>query len=437
MQQSIVNDTLNASHSFTLRVLLALFAFAAVWAYFGQVDIIAEAPGKLIPSTFVKVVQPTDAGVVTEILVTEGQAVKEGQVLMRLDQNLSLSDKKAVKAELEQTGLALRRIDAELSGKMFAMRGRDSPELAAQAMDQFRARRQAYQDALAQESGTLLKLRNELQATQQIKEKYEHALPSYRAADEAYRGLYKDGFAPRQQSLEKERERIEKEKDYQAQIYTEQSLRAGIAAQERRVAQVTSDYQKNLQQERSDIVTRHEKLQAEWDKLEHKAGFFELKAPKGGVVKDLAFHNTGAVVSPGTVLATLVPVDEPLQAEVWVKNEDVGFLYPGQAAKVKVSTFPFQKYGLVPAEVRVIGADSSEGRTGEAAPVQNTSPAGQPPSYRTLVLLKAQDLVRDGSVYALKTGMQVQVEVNLGTRSVLEYLLSPMQKTTHEAMRER
>lgn len=104
----------------TLRVLSLMCCGMFAWLVLGKVDIIAEAPGKLVPKTFVKVVQPQDAGVLTEVLVAEGDAVKEGQVLARLDPVTATSDQSSTKSELQQADLQVRRIDAELNGEPFA-----------------------------------------------------------------------------------------------------------------------------------------------------------------------------------------------------------------------------------------------------------------------------------------------------------------------------
>jgi HlyD family secretion protein len=165
----------------------------------------------------------------------------------------------------------------------------------------------------------------------------------------------------------------------------------------------------------------------------------ELRAPQAGAVKDLATHTIGTVAAPGTILMTLVPEGDRLVAEVWLSNQDVGFVHTGQNAKVKLAAFQFQKYGMVEGKVAHINADATE------APSPNTRsdalsgrdrPMG-PLAFRTLIELGAQELVADASRYPLAPGMQVSSEIHLGTRSVLEYVLSPVQKAWHEAGRKR
>jgi HlyD family secretion protein len=136
---------------------------------------------------------------------------------------------------------------------------------------------------------------------------------------------------------------------------------------------------------------------------------------------------------------TLVPEGDKLVAEVWVSNQDVGFVRPGQEAKLKLAAFTFQKYGMVQGRVLHVNADATEApsaNTRSDALTGRDRPMG-PLAFRALVELADQELAADGRRYALQPGMQVAGEIHLGTRSILEYLLSPVQKAFHEAARER
>jgi len=187
-----------------------------------------------------------------------------------------------------------------------------------------------------------------------------------------------------------------------------------------------------------EIATQLERLTQELAKQEHRHNHLELRAPAEGQVKDLATHTVGTVVSPGTILMTLVPKEEALRAEVWVKNDDVGFVREQQSVKLKLLAFTFQKYGMLNGTVAHLSADASE-QAGAGAEAANASaaPARSALAYRALVDLKTQTLEADGVVHRLTPGMQVSAEIHLGTRTVLEYLLSPVHKGFHEAARER
>jgi HlyD family secretion protein len=176
-------------------------------------------------------------------------------------------------------------------------------------------------------------------------------------------------------------------------------------------------------------------------KQNHKTGLLELKAPQAGIVKDLATHTVGTVVSPGTVLLSIVPENEPLVAEVMIKNDDVGFVYPQQEVKVKLAPYPFERYGMLDGTVERIQADSDNDSQTQSQNKDSSSTKDKtqtPPSvYKAIISFKSQVLESDGQKLKLVPGMQVIAEINQGSRSVMRYLLSPVSKTLIESGHER
>ena len=418
--------------------LLAMLAALLAWAALGRLDVVAVAEGKLVPQSYLKIVQPAEQGIVKEILIKEGETVKAGQTLMRMDTALSEADGKALRSEHDLKRLTLRRIDAQLAGSGFTRQSEDPADLYAQVAAQYQANRLAYDAAITQEKSVLDKARNDLAAAREIREKLLQVLPHYQEQEQAYAKLQRDGFVGRIMAGDRQRERIEKEQDLKAQEFAIAAAKDTIAQSERRIAQISAEYRKQLQTERVEAASQVEKLGQELAKQQHRHGLLELKAPQGGIVKDLATHTAGTVVSPGTVLMSLVPQNEALHAEVWVSNQDVGFVRAHQPVKLKLQTFQFQKYGMLDASVQQVSADASDGTKAQESgnPAEQARP-GNGLVYRTLIALKSQHLEADGLPYALTPGMQVQAEIKLGTRTVLEYLLSPVTKAFHEAARER
>ncbi|MGA7749822.1 MAG: HlyD family efflux transporter periplasmic adaptor subunit, partial [Gallionella sp.] len=183
------------------------------------------------------------------------------------------------------------------------------------------------------------------------------------------------------------------------------------------------------------------KLEQDWLKQEHKTDLLELKAPQAGIVKDIATHTIGTVVSPGTVLLSIVPEHEPLVAEIMIKNDDVGFVYSQQKVKVKLAAYPFAEYGMLEGVVTRIQADSDTQTAGQgSSPKDQTrdKPQSPPPSvYKAIVSLSSQVLESEGKKLKLVPGMQVVAEINQGNRTVMKYLLSPVSKTLDESGHER
>src|SRR5688572_27983188 len=140
-----------------LRLLIALLIALLAWASFGRLDIVAVAEGKLVPSSYLKILQPAEQGIVKEILVKEGESVREGQVLIRMDAVLAAADVNSIRTEYHNRRIALRRIDSQLSGNPLLRDKQDSAELYAQVSAQHAANVRAYENALAQERSLLEK----------------------------------------------------------------------------------------------------------------------------------------------------------------------------------------------------------------------------------------------------------------------------------------
>ena len=425
--------------------LTALVGCMLIWSFVAELDIVATAQGRLVPVSYTKVVQPAEAGVVSEILVKDGDAVKAGQVLLRLDPRLNQNDLQAQGQDVAIKRMTLARIAAELAGvdapnrqaPVLAPQGSGgSPALAGsmqgQFQAQFQARRQAYQDALAQELQSLEKARAERAAGEQVYSKLKQTLPSYAQTKEAYETLQKEGFVGEVAANEKRRDWVEKSQDLKAQESTLASLQASIAQSEKKLVSLRSNYQSQLENERVETQTQLAKSAQELEKSSIRSGLLEVRSPTDGVVKDLAVTSKNAVVQAGALLMNIVPQAEALQAEVLLANEDVGFIVAGQTAQVKIAAFPFTKYGLMQGSVTHVGADASD-------PKQNNSPQAAALTYRALVKLDGQKLAGYGgkATLALNAGMAVVVEIHQGKRTVMEYLLSPVLKVRAEAARER
>ena len=211
-----------------LYTLMILFGVVLVWASFGRLDIVAVAQGKLVPQTFLKVVQPAEAGVVKDILVKEGDAVNAGQVLMRMDTSVSTSDRKVLDTDFMLRRLQLRRIDAELKGVPLVKQSGDRAALFAQVDAQYRSHRLAYQDALDTERAALAKAQNDLRSAIEIESKLKQTLPIFREQEKGWDQLAKEGFAGKLMVLDRTRSRIETEQELQAQTHNIAGLKATI-----------------------------------------------------------------------------------------------------------------------------------------------------------------------------------------------------------------
>lgn len=422
-----------------LYLVALLFFCALLWAALGKLDIIASADGRLVPASLVKIVQPSDAGMVKEILVREGEAVSKGQVLMRMDGGLLQADLASVGGERDNKRWQLRRIDAELAGSALLARPEEMQDpLFVQARAQLAARRQSHLDSLEQERQALSRALHELAAASATHDKLRQSATMLREQADSYARLGKEGFFPALQVQEKAREAIERERELEAQAEVVQSLRAAVALSRKRLEQIASAYESALRNERVETASQSQRLEQELNKLRLRETLLDLKSPQDGVVKELFVHTPGTVVTPGAILLTLVPRHEALLAEVQIRNDDVGFIQEGRKAKVKLAAYPFQKYGMLDGTVIHLGADAQDAFNAQTMPASTERNRNAPwQGYKALIALDTQYLSSGKERLALVPGMQVVAEMRLGQRTVLEYLLSPLRQAMHDSARER
>lgn len=422
-----------------LWIVCALFTVLLIWAIFAQLDIVAVAQGRLVPQTYVKIVQPAEAGIVREILVDEGDRVSQGQVLVRLDATENTADSTASERELAIQQLQVRRIEAELAGQTMSRQVGDDAVLFTQAQAQARAHRQEFLDSVAQENAARERARKELAASVEILRKLEKTLPSYQRSAESYEKLAAEKLVGSLQAEEKRRDATEKAQDLESQRATVESLEAAVLQSDRRLVQLKSAYESDLHTARVDALERATQLEQEGVKLKFRQGHLELRAPQAGTVKELATTTIGAVVQPGTVLLSLVPAHEPLLAEVAVENQDIGFVKAGQRVRLKVATYPFQKYGMLEGVVKTVMADSSTKASNVPRGNEpgNSDAVSQMQSFKVMVELEKQAIHVNEARFSLAAGMQLTAEIMEGKRTVLEYLLSPVRRVSSEAGMER
>lgn len=414
-----------------LLAVVVLLGCLLLWAALAQRDLVVVAEGRLIPETFSKAVQTVEGGVIADILVKDGDRVAAGQAVARIDARLAEADQRSLSNEVDTWRLSLQFIDAEMSGKALVLTKDERPEIVSAVRSRFDARRQAMADAVAQETASVQRSTADLVTAQQALSKIQQVLPTFQQSAEAYEKLRKEGFVGDLAAAEKRREASEKELELKVQAAAVESQKAAVLQAQTKLASTRSDYRRQLENERSEFLQQMRRGREELTKVGVKTTLMELKAPQDGIVKDVAVTTKGAVVAAGATVLTVVPTHENLRGEVLLKNEDVGFVAPGQAAQVKIAAFPFQRYGLLKGRVELVGADSTDPRQ---------APPGQPPnlSYRALIRLETSKLKdADGRELSLSPGMSIVAEVNLGQQSVLSYLLSPVRKVAAEAARER
>ncbi|CAB5514634.1 hypothetical protein LMG26857_03693 [Achromobacter anxifer] len=242
--------------------------------------------------------------------------------------------------------------------------------------------------------------------------------------------LKAEGFVSESALNEKLIPAIETGRELEVQVRAELSAQAQVRAVEASLARVHADYRRQLAVEKTETELRLRQAEAVLAKLVHRAGLQMIKAPVAGQVTGIKVQTLGQVTPAGASLLSVVPEGQRLRFEGWLRNEDSAFVAPGMSAKVKLSAYPFQKYGWLEGTVSWIGVDSE-------TPESMRNAQGEPLFYRVRVDLDAQALTFEGAPLTLRAGMQAAGDIQIGRRTIFEYLTSPMRKVTLEAARER
>ena len=429
------------SHPAPRRAALAvcaLFVFALVWSIVGQIDIVAVAPGRIMVSDNTKILQPLEAGVVKRVAVKDGDVVKAGQLLVELDSTNAAADGASVQEQLAAATSEERRTaaltsaidrsrapvltpqadsgDEAIPANAAAIDARDEAQLQAEWAD--------VGAKLAKLAAEQSHRQAEIVTVQELVKKLEATLPIARQREADFKSLTDQGFMSSHAGQDRTRERIEMESDLATQRARLREAQAALTEANQNRSAYVAETRRSLSERHAQAASKREQLTQERAKTAQRSRLTQLTAPVDGTVQQVAVHTEGGVVTPAQALMVIVPRDAQVSAEVVIDNKDIGFVYAGQMAQIKLETFPFTRYGTVPAIVKSVVADAvNDEKKGAIFPA-------------TLTLSRAVIDV-DGKPIRLGPGMNVTAEIKTGKRRVIEYLLSPVQQATSESLRER
>jgi len=414
----------------TMRIIIAFFCVALLWACVGQLDIVAVAPGKTVVDSRTKVLQPAETAIVRRILVRDGQVVKRGQLLIELDATATGAEYAQADEALVNARLAVLRLNAlatafergaapalaEDSGLPPARIAAER-SLARSQFDTYQARRHGLLASIGQRNA-------ELRTTEATIAPLAESASISKARAEDYGKLVEGKYVGRHEYLLREQERIAAERDLATQRNRLQEVRSALsAAQEELRVLVTGARQQTLDQLRQ-ATEQVAQLTPEVAKTGQRDRMMALRAPVDGTVQQLAVHTIGGVVTPAQPLLVVVPSEESLEVEATVLNKDIGFVRSGQPVTVKVESFPYTRYGYITGTVLSVSHDAAQDeQLGLVFPAR--------------VKLDRATLDIDGVRVNLSPGMTLNAEIKTGRRRVIDYLLSPLKNGSSEALRER
>ncbi|MBO4334960.1 MAG: HlyD family type I secretion periplasmic adaptor subunit [Desulfovibrio sp.] len=433
--------------SFGVRTLsicvFLLFVVLTIWAAFAYLDEVTHAEGAVVGSQRTQTIQNLEGGILRSILVHEGQVVEKNMVLAQLDNELAESSfRDAVNKTIENT-LAIERLECEMQEKdlqfpkdlniwVAKIIGRYPDDRTLKRAEQIvRDQENAWQSRKIQLGAEIEVLKS--QYNQRMHEVAEQTARksqldkslelAVQQRDTAYNLVRRNNFS-RMEYIGLEQKVV----DLQGQIdqLAASIPKAHAAAEEskQRIASRKAEQQADISQEinkrRLELISLRETLAAGGDRVTRT----ELRSPVRGTVKQIYINSVGGVVKPGESIMDIVPLDDTLLVEARVTPRDVAFLRPGQDAIVKVSAYDFNIYGGLEGKLESISADTIEDKRGDYY-------------YVVKVRTPKTSIVYHNEVLPIIPGMLVTVDILIGKKTVLDYLLKPILKAKQNALRER
>jgi hemolysin D len=416
--------------------IMALFLIALTWSIFGQVDIVAVAPGRVVVSERTKLIQPLERSVVKRILVKDGDRVRAGQPLVELDATAASADKANVDEQLKSTQSDVIKARALLQALGNGNQANTAalpaasypanwtPEEIQTAKVQMQAEWGDITAKLGKLASEISRRHAEIETVRETVVKLETTVPLSRQREDDFKKLTDQGFIASHAGQDRTRERIELERDLATQRAKLAETQATLRESENAKTAYMAETRRTLYEREAQADLKRQAATQEQAKATQREKLTTLTAPVAGTVQQLAAHTAGGVVTEAQTIMVIVPDGAQVTAEVTLENKDIGFVNSGQAAEIKLETFPYTRYGTVVGRVDVVTADAvNDEKRGAIFPV-------------TLTLGKGAIDV-DGKMIRLSPGMNLTAEIKTGKRRVIEYLLSPIQRAGNESLRER
>jgi membrane fusion protein, adhesin transport system len=415
--------TNRARANILLLAIVLFFILIITWSAFAPLDEVVRGVGKVIPSSEIKRIQNFEGGIVKEILVHEGEHVAKGQMLILLDQTQMTARYREQHSGFLDQVLAIARLEAELAGRGEIAFPQEvieqKPHLIQGQIELLRSRNDSRHSAL-----TVLEREREQrrQELKELKSKLDFQLKNNTLLQEELvliKTMVDRGAAPTMDLLRAQRELVETSGQIADTRLAIPKVEAAVDAATHRIGEEKGKQRAEILRELSAIRTEMEGRKEKLPALEDQMDRTSVRSPVEGTIKRVFVTTIGEAVGPGKEMLEIVPREDTLLVEAKVLPHDIAFIRPGQNADVKITAYDFSIYGSMPGVVEHISADAI------------TDDQQKLSYYLIKVRTHSASLTgKDGTELPIIAGMIAEVDVLTGKKTVLEYLLKPILKTT-------
>ena len=415
-----------ASHFMLLTVASLVGAFF-VWAGTSEIEEITRGGGKVVPTQEIQVVQSLEGGILTELFVTEGQQVKKGDVLLKINDVASSSEERGAEARSLALKAKKTRLNAEAQGKTFVAPKEvleKFPNIARNEEALFRSRQQELNNAKSILDNKISSARAELREVQAKINRLSDSRGSLKKELSLTEKMVAKRAVPEIEAIRLRREISDVSGQMREATQRKSGLDADLRGAQRERADRENKFKSQVLGELNEIESQISQLKENLTAIGDRVDRSEVRSPVDGVVNKVAIKTIGGIIEPAMQLVEVVPLDDELKIIARVLPQEIAFLRQGQEANIKISAYDSQRYGALKGVLTRIGANSVTDKEGNVA-------------FEIELEANQNYLGTKENPLPITPGMVAEVEIITGERTILSYLAKPVLRAKDKALTER
>lgn len=412
---------------FVLLFWIVTVVFFFLWAALSPIDEIVRGEGKVIPGGENQMIQHLEGGILSAILVKEGQKVQADETLLKVDNLKSSSTYESSQYKSAELRAKIVRLKAEASGGSFSPSADDVAKIPMQIMQErslYVSNQESLRSQIAGLNDQYTQKQNEKMEAQGRIAEQKRALALIKEEVAISEPLVAQGIKPKVEFLKLQRELSDITERYNALLASIPRLNAAMNEMSSKIRQVQSEFTTKARLELNEAMTEYKRIGAESSALADQVTRTVIKSPINGIVQKLYVNTVGGVIKPGDNLIEIVPTEGGLLIEAKVKPSDIAFIYPGQEAIVKVTAYDFSIYGSLHGKVVTISPDTVTDKKDNVY-------------YVVKIQTDKKYLGSKEKPLKIIPGMMVNVDIITGKKTILEYILKPILKARQYTFTER
>lgn len=426
LSSAVIYNRPKKLHWVLISFVITIFSFI-IWASFAQIDEIARGHGKVVPSGQNQIIQNLEGGIVSEILVREGDFVEKDQILLRISNEKSSSTLISNEIKTQYLKAQIKRLEAQLKQEPFEYQEIENKTLN----DFFKNEKELYLSNMNQIDSKvqILKEQNKQKQSElkDVRQTIKHLKFSVDAIEKEVKmtePMVKRGIRSEVDFLKLQREESEAKQKLQSAILSVNRIKSEISEIEKKIKETLEVFKSQTQEKLNETVTSLKDLEANAVASIDQVSRTIVKSPSNGIVQTLHINTIGGAIKPAQDLIEIVPTDYNLIVEVKILPSDIAFIYQGQKAIVKFSAYDFSIYGGLEGEVINISPDTITEKDDKTY-------------YLVRIKTEKNYIGTEEKQMKIIPGMVADVDIITGKKTILDYILKPILKTKQYTFTER